>query len=339
MTIRMGQIGIGAWGSNVLRASNAAKRAQVLRACDASQAKVEAMATVYPNIDFTTDHNSLLTDPDLDAIIIATPAETHFELGKSALENGKHVFIEKPFVLNAKDGETLVALAEEKGLQLMVGHLLLYHPAYQDLKARVQSEDFGDLQYITSDRANLGTVRTHENVMWSFAPHDIAVVLYLMEEAPAQIKCTGSGFINSKIEDVCFLDLTFPSGRLAKIHVSWIYPRKIRHMSVVGTKQMIELDDTQLTDKIVIHNVGAEKKVADTGFTSRYEYESVTFRRGDTVFPQVPSGEPLRAEMQHFVDCIADNVEPQSSGRRSLDVIRILEKAEADLQAHRSAAS
>jgi predicted dehydrogenase len=331
--INLVQIGVGYWGGNLLRTFSSVKGARMRYVCDLNPGKQPSLEALHPNAVFCNDFLPLVNAADVDAAVIATPAPTHFEIAKAFLEAGKHCFIEKPFVLRVDHAEELVDIAEKKGLVLMVGHLLLYHPAYVELKARMQKPEFGEIRYLNSSRANLGIVRSNENVMWSFAPHDIALSLFLLEEKPTVVNATGQSFMQSGIEDVCFLTLGFPSGRLVHIHVSWMYPRKLRLLTAVGSKQMIEVDDAQINDKMAIYNIDALNhgpEVLAAGYSDRYLYESITFKRGDTVLPRVSGAEPLKLECQHFIDCIEERREPLSSGKASLEVVRIL--AEADLQ-------
>lgn len=336
--IGLAQIGVGYWGGNLLRSFNTVEGATLRRICDGDGSKLAGIVRQFPNAICTTDHADLVAACDVDAVVIATPAPTHYELARTFLTAGKHVFVEKPFVLDLGEAETLVELAARKGLVLMVGHLLLYHPAYVELKRRCALPEFGELRYLVSERASLGIVRANENVLWSFAPHDIALALYLIEEAPSEIQATGQAYIQRGIEDVCFLTLRFPSGRMAQIHVSWMFPRKVRLLTAVGSSQMIQVDDAEMNDKMAIFNIDADgRKAADVGangYSDRYQYETITFKRGDTVLPRISGAEPLKLECQHFVDCIRDRHEPVSSGRASLNVVRIL--AEADRQLRRA---
>ncbi|MBF0267988.1 MAG: Gfo/Idh/MocA family oxidoreductase [Alphaproteobacteria bacterium] len=332
--IGLAQIGVGYWGGNLLRSFNSVEGGLLRRICDDDSAKSAKLARQYPNAVITSDFRDLLKASDVDAVAIATPAPTHYDLARAFLEAGKHVFVEKPFVLDLGQAEELTELAARKNLVLMVGHLLLYHPAYVELKRRVALPEFGDLRYVVSERASLGIIRTNENVMWSFAPHDIALALFLINETPCEIQAMGQAYMQRGIEDVCFLTLRFPSGRMAQIHVSWMFPRKVRLLTAVGSSQMIQVDDAEMNDKMAIFNIDADgRKAADAGsggYADRYQYETITFKRGDTILPRISGAEPLKLECQHFVDCIKNGSEPVSSGRASLDVVRIL--AEADRQ-------
>jgi predicted dehydrogenase len=334
--IGLAQIGVGYWGGNLLRSFNSVEGGALKRICEGDPAKLAKLARQYPNAVLCSDHNELIAASDVDAVVIATPAPTHFGLAHAFLEAGKHVFVEKPFVLDLGEAETLVELAARKNLVLMVGHLLLYHPAYVELKRRAQLPEFGELRYVVSERASLGIIRSNENVMWSFAPHDIALSLFLINETPSEIQAMGQAYMQSGIEDVCFLTLRFPSGRMAQIHVSWMFPRKVRLLTAVGSRQMIQVDDAEMNDKMAIFNIDADgQKAADagsSGYADRYQYETITFKRGDTVLPRISGAEPLKLECQHFVDCIREGREPVSSGRASLDVVRILAEAERQLK-------
>lgn len=334
--IGLAQIGVGYWGGNLLRAFNAVDGAALRMVCDGDAAKTSKLAKQYPGVSIVADYKDLLTAPGIDAVAIATPAPTHYDLARAFLEAGKHVFVEKPFVLDLGQAEKLVELAARKNLVLMVGHLLLYHPAYVELKRRTLLPEFGELRYVVSERASLGIIRSNENVMWSFAPHDIALALYFINETPCEIQAMGQAYMQKGIEDVCFLTLRFPSGKMAQIHVSWMFPRKVRLLTAVGSSQMIQVDDAEMNDKMAIFNIDADgRKAPDAGaggYADRYQYETITFKRGDTVLPRISGAEPLKLECQHFVDCIRDGKEPVSSGRASLDVVRILSEADRQLR-------
>ena len=334
--INLAQVGIGYWGSNLLRVFSDLDGARLRVACDIQVEKHSGLVKKYSDVRFIADYRPLLEDPGIDAVIVATPAETHYAIAKEFLTHGKHVFVEKPFVLDLAHAEELVELADSVGRVLMVGHLLLYHPAYVELRRRVHSLDFGDLHYVVAARASLGQVRQNENVLWSFAPHDVALLLQLIEEKPVRMTAMGQAFTQPGIEDVCFLTMLFPSGRMAHIHTSWMFPRKVRLLTAVGSKQMIEVDDTRLSDKMVIYQVDSQgpdlARLNSRGYTDRYQYEAVTFKRGDTLIPYIDDTEPLKLECQHFVDCIREEKEPLTSGKASLEVVRTLAAAQQIIQ-------
>ena len=334
--INLAQIGIGYWGSNLMRVFGDLDGARLRVVCDLKVEKHSNLVKKHSDVQFIADYKSLLENPDIDAVIVATPAETHYAIAREFLTHGKHVFVEKPFVLDVAHAEELVELADSEGRVLMVGHLLLYHPAYVELMKRIRSKDFGDLHYVVAVRASLGQVRQNENVLWSFAPHDIALLLQIIDEKPARMTAMGQAFTQPGIEDVCFLTMLFPSGRMGHIHTSWMFPRKVRLLTAVGSKQMIEVDDTRLSDKMIIHQVGSEKfglaGLNSSGYADRYQYETITFKRGDTLLPHIDDTEPLKLECQHFVDCIRDKKEPLTSGRASLEVVRTLAAAQQILK-------
>ncbi|SRR5581483_6563226 len=330
--LRIGQLGLGQWGGTLLRAFNSTEGAALTTACDADRRQFASLASTYPKVEFVTDPAELLDSPTIDALVIATPAETHYELAKAAILAGKHVFVEKPFVLDLKQAQELVELADRRSLVLMVGHLLLYHPAYVELKRRVHQPEFGDLYYLTSERCNLGRIRSNENVMWSFAPHDVALILWILEERPQLVRAVGRAYLQPHIEDVCFMEMHFASGRFAHVHTSWLFPRKVRTFTAVGSRQLIDVDDTQLSNKMTVVEVTSSIRPDLAPYEDRYHYELATFRRGDTLIPQLDNSEPLALECAEFVQSIRDRRQPLTSGQASLSVVDVLSAAQLSLR-------
>ena len=324
--VRIGVAGLGGWGKNVVRCFSRAKGAELRMICDAGEKALSAQAPLYPAAEATTDFNALLANAELDAIALATPAPTHFALGMRVLEAGKHLFVEKPMTLSAADAEALVAAADRQGKTLMVGHLLEYHPAVAWMKDYLDSGALGAPFYMYSQRLNLGTVRSDENALWSLAPHDISVALYLFGMAPDVVSANGASYLQPGIEDVVFVHLHFPDGRTAQIHVSWLDPHKERKMVLVGAKTMVVFDDMSPMEPIRVYNKGAVVPEPDAGPTP------VTVRHGDVLIPHFAGGEPLLTECQHFIDAIRQGATPRSDGRDGLRVVRVLEAADASLK-------
>ncbi len=327
MAIRIAQIGIGNWGKNLLRTLFSLPDVEVPVIAELDPELREEARKQYPGLQTVESAEQVLADPNVDAVVIATPPRTHYELASQALRNGKHVFVEKPITLAAEDAERLVKQAEETGLTLMVGHILEYHPAFLRMKELIDAGDLGEVLYAYSTRVNLGVVRRDENALWSFAPHDISVILWFFGETPSRIQCTGRAYLQPGVEDVVFLNLAFPSGKLAHIHVSWLDPHKVRRLTLVGSQKMAVLDDMQAMEKIRIYDKGVEFKGGFLGYG-----EDLTLRFGDIVVPYVKMQEPLRLELQHFVDCVRTGSRPRSDGYNGLRVVRVLQAAQQSLE-------
>jgi len=317
--IILGQVGVGYWGPNLLRNFQTLPTARVKTLCDLNGEALARAGGRYPGLLRTTEYADLLRDPEIGAIVVSSSATTHYRLAQAALEAGKHVFVEKPIALREDEAEILIRLADERGLVLMVGHLLLYHPAVTRLKELLDSGQLGDIYYLYSERRNLGKVRHDENAMWSLAPHDIAVALYLLGEMPAAVSAQGQAYLQPGIEDTVFFTLRFADGRLAHSHVSWLDPHKVRRLTVVGSRQMAIFDDVEPSEKLRIYDKGVDR-------TPEYDSygDALTLRFGDIYVPHMEMQEPLRLECQHFVDCVTHGRRPLSDGRNGLAVLRVL---------------
>ncbi len=327
--LRVGFVGFGYWGPNVLRNLDRLSDVDVVAACDASADNLTRLRATYPHIE-TTDELDALLDParELDAVVIATSAPTHASLATRVLEAGLHCFVEKPLTLSSADAERLVALAEEKDRVLMVGHLMVYHGAIEWIRDYIASGELGEVRYVYFQRLNLGKVRADENSFWSLAPHDISIALHLLDEAPVSVSANGADYLRDGVHDVVFANLMFESGKMVNVHVSWLDPHKVRRMTVVGSKKMLVFDDMEATDKIWIYDKGVEP-------TEAMAYgEDLTLRFGDITVPYVALSEPLAAEMGHFAECCRTGATPRSSGVDGLQVVRVLEGVDASLEAH-----
>jgi predicted dehydrogenase len=312
-------IGVGGWGSNILRALTRIDSVRLTHVCDINPGRRGALSGQYPGIDFIEDPGLLVKSPDIDAVLIATPAPTHAGLAERFLGAGKAVFVEKPMTLSLKDAERLTKLSEKDGAPpLMVGHLLVHHPATKMISDIISRGEIGEIYYMYTKRLNLGVVRKDENVLWSLAPHDISIVLFLMGETPESIAVQGSAYLNKRVEDVAFMTLFFPGDRMAQIHVSWLDPHKERKAVVVGSKKMLVFDDMEANEKVRIYDKGAQVK-ATANFV-----ESISIRHGDISIPLVPTQEPLMVEIRHFVDCVMNKKRPISDARQGLEVVRVL---------------
>ena len=321
MTVNVGQAGLGHWGKNLVR--NFDELADLTWICDSDEARRAEFGARYPNARVTASFEEMLADDDLQAVVIATPVPTHHPLAKQALEAGKHVFVEKPPAMRAAEMEELVGLAEERGLVLMPGHLLLYHPGVQKLKELVDSGQLGDVLCVYGNRQNLGIIRTNENALWSLGVHDLSVILYLIGEQPSQAIANGNAFLNAGVEDVVFCYLQFPSGKIAHMHLSWLDPHKMRKITVVGRDKMVVFDDMELERKVTVY----EKAPWEPAGT----YGEWRTRTGDIFSPKIPNDEPLRLEMQHFLDLVEGRGDALEAARDGAVVVRALEQLQNSL--------
>ncbi len=321
-------IGTGDWGANLLRNFAALPSVRVTAVCDADRERLARAGGVVPQAKAVTDARELLDIPGLEAVAIAAPAPVHGRLARMFLEAGKDVYVEKPFTLDVVEAEELVALAEAKGRVLMVGHLLEHHPAVAKLKAMIEAGELGRVQYVYSQRVNLGRVRSDENALWSFAPHDLSVMLYLMGGEPEDVSARGQAFLQPGIEDVVFTYLRWADGRMAHAHVSWLDPHKVRRFTVVGSKRMAVFDDMEPAEKVRIYDKGVDPRQGEfVDFA-----HSLTVRQGDVWIPRIDGNEPLRIECQHFAACVRSRKTPLTDGRDGLRVVRVLAAAQASLE-------
>ena len=325
-SIGLAQIGLGAWGKNLLRNFAAQPGASLKLVCDSDAAAREAMSRQYPGVAACNDPAEVFARDDVGAVIIATPPASHYQLAMAAIDAGKDVFVEKPLVLSSADGERLVQAAEAAGRILMVGHIMIHHPATARLKQYIDTGELGQIYYVYARRVNLGKVRDIENAMWSFAPHDLSLIVYLLGQRPTRVSAVGQAYLQQGIEDVAFVTLQFPGGTLAHVHTSWLDPHKDRNMTIVGSKKMILFDDTQTTEKIKVYDKGVEKSM---DYSTYGEYLSL--RTGDIVIPKIETSEPLAAECRHFLEAVRTRTPPRSDGRSGLEVLRILEAAQKSM--------
>ncbi|MGM0578683.1 MAG: Gfo/Idh/MocA family protein [Myxococcota bacterium] len=327
-------VGAGYWGQNLVR--NMAQLERLAAVVDSSAAVRERMARLYPKTHVTGDLDEVLADPDVGAVMVVVPSSRHHDVARRALRADKHVYVEKPISLSVEEGEDLVRLAEERDRRLMVGHLLLYHPCVEWLKRRVDEGELGDILYLSSQRVNLGKVRSDENAMWSLAPHDVSVALHLLEESPTHVAAQGFSWIQQRqgIEDVVFLTLRFPDGRAAQIHVSWLDPQKKRFLSIVGTRKMATFDDMQASEKVRVLDKGVDGTEALDDAPSYESYgDLLTLRQGDILIPHIPMREPLRAQCEHFLHAVDTGARPLSDGRSGVEVLKVLRAGQQSLEA------
>jgi predicted dehydrogenase len=325
--VRLAVIGAGYWGPNLIRNFYGINRESIRFVCDQDTTALGKLRSSLPGVEFVSDHNLVLNSSEVDAVVIATQPASHFALSKEALEKGKHVFVEKPLALHANEAEELLSLSRSKNRVLMVGHLLRYHPAVKLLKDYVEKGELGEIFYIYSTRVNLGKVRHDENALWSFAPHDIAVIIYLMGCKPISVSAVGQSYLRTGVEDVVFLTVLFEGNRMAHIHVSWLDPHKIRKLTVVGNKKMAVFDDMEASEKIRIYDKGVDYSPGVKSYT-----EAVSLRVGDILIPRVQMKEPLRIECEHFIECVEHGKRPLTDAEEGVVVVRVLEGAQESMR-------
>ncbi len=327
--LSIGVVGYGYWGPNLVRNFKAVPNCKVPVVCDLNQARLKHLQNVYPDVAPETDFPRFLSEYALDAVIVATPVRHHFPLAKASLLAGKHTFIEKPMASSSAECEELIALAEERHLTLMVGHTFLYSPPVQKVVEIIRNGDIGEIRYINCRRLNLGLFQKDINVAWDLAPHDIAIILHILGETPTMINCQGNAHVTPGIEDVTNMSLSFRKERFATIQSSWLEPRKVREITIVGTRRMIVYDDLQTIEKVRIYDTRVERPPFYDTF-AQFQY---SYHYGDSYIPHVPQEEPLKALAHHFVECIHTGRRPRTSGSDGLHLVRILEAASASLHA------
>lgn len=319
-TVRVGVVGCGYWGRNLVR--NFHELGALAAVCDVDSGNLEEMRRTYSV--FATPHfEEMLAMPEVQAVVIAAPAARHYELAKKAMQSGKDVFVEKPLALHVEEGAELVEMARKHSRILMVGHLLQYHPAIVELRRLLEIGELGRIEYISSSRLNLGKLRTEEDILWSFAPHDIAAVLHLLGESPSTVAAQGASYLNHPISDVTLTILGFKSGVKAHIFVSWLHPFKEQKLVIVGNHKMAVFDDTQAENKLVLypHKIEWVNRVP-------------VARKAEGEVVNLSSEEPLRIECQHFLECVRDRKTPQTDGESALSVLRVLHAAGQSVRDH-----
>jgi predicted dehydrogenase len=317
MTLRVGVLGAGYWGPNLVRNLSEAPGAEPVAVADLAPERLEAIRKRFPAVRVTTDHRDVLDDPKIDAVCIATPVATHRKLAEEAFAAGKHVFVEKPLAGTVAEAEAIVRAAERAGKTLMVGHTFVYNPAVVAVKKILDADGIGRVNYIDSQRVNLGLHQFDINVLWDLGPHDVSITLYWLGEEPEWVQCTGACFVQPGIEDVVFLLIGFPSGAIAHAHLSWLAPSKVRTMTVIGSQKMVVYDDVQAVEKVKVYDQGVDKLSGDELRRS--------YRSGDIYSPRVPVDEALQIEMRHFIECVRHGTKPRSDGEAGLRVVRVLE--------------
>jgi len=323
--IRMGVIGCGYWGPNLLRNFHNNPEVELVAIAELDPKRLEQVGQMYPTVKKYSDHREIINDTSIDAVVVATPVSTHFPLGMEVIESGKHLFIEKPMAASSEECRKLNDAADKGGRVIMVGHTFLFSPAVRKIQEYMKNGDLGEVFYVSITRVNLGIFQKDVNVVWDLAPHDVAMLNHLFGANPKVVSANGRSYVQKDkgIEDVAFVTLEYPGNQIANVHVSWLDPNKIRKMTFVGSKQMLVYDDVDPTEKIKLYDKGVEIQQHYDNFG---EFQ-LTLRSGDIYVPRVDTVEPLKIEAQHFVDVIKGEAEAISSGHHGLEVVEVLEKA------------
>jgi predicted dehydrogenase len=324
--LRVALVGYGYWGPNLARNFHQLGDAELAYVVDTDPAALEKAARLY-GCRTAQQLAEVLADPAVDAVVVATPARTHYAVARAALAAGKHVLVEKPLTMDVAEGEELNALAQARGLTLMVGHVFEFNPAVRYVRQAIEKGELGDIYYLYSRRVNLGRVQSDVNALWSIAPHDISIAIYLLDQMPEAVRCQGASCLNGQVEDVIFLTLFFPNNLLCHVHASWLDPSKTREMTVVGSRKMIVYDDVSAEGKVRVYDKGAFRKGEVTYGDFQYKLHS-----GDILIPRLDMREPLQEECAHFAACIRTGARPITDGENGLRVLRVLAAAQRSLE-------
>ena len=332
--IKVAVIGCGYWGPNIIRNVDQLPEASLAAVCDLSQERLTYVKEHYPAVEVSDDVESIVSHPGIEAVILTTPAHNHFALAQTALKHGKHVLVEKPLAQTSGECRKLIDLAAARKRVLMVGHTFLYNGAVRKLKEFVDGNELGDIYYIYCSRLNLGRIRSDINAMWNFAPHDVSIILYLLEKRPVRVSAKGKSYIQPGIEDVVFMHLDFDDGVSAMIHISWLDPSKVRRMTLVGSKKMVVYDDVSRDAKIVVYDKGIDKvNISDSlGAFENFGEFQLRLRAGDMYVPEIDFVEPLKVECAHFIHCIKTGEKPLTDGEEGCRVVSVLEAAQTSLK-------
>ena len=324
--LKLGVVGAGTWGRNHVRTAASLADAELAAVCDTDAQVRGRLERQYPGAHVTGDLADLLGR--VDAVVIASPAATHARIALQCVEAGKPCLVEKPFALSTRDAEAVARAGSGRGVPVLAGHLLVFHPAVERLRSLVQEGELGRIYYLYGLRVNLGQVRADENALWSFGPHDVSVALYLLGEAPVRVAAHGKSYLQPKVEDVVFLAMEFGSGVLAHVQLSWLDPHKERKLTVVGAKKMVVFDDMEAREKLRIYDKGVERPPEYGSYG-----EALSIREGDIFIPKIPNVEPLAAELGHFVRVARGAEPPRASAQDGVGVVRVLEAATQSLAA------
>jgi predicted dehydrogenase len=320
--VGIGMAGAGRWGRHLLRNFATLPASDLRWICDADDAVLAERAAGLPTARPTTDFDDLLADPELEAVVLATPVPTHHDLARRALEAGKHVFVEKPMTFSAAEARDLREVVQRTGRTLMVGHLLRYHPGVVKLRELIEAGELGDVRYVYGNRVNLGTIRPDENALWSLGVHDVSVVLHLLGDEPDEVSARGECYVRPNVQDVVFGYIHFPGGQIGHLHLSWLDPDKLRRMTVVGTRKMVVFDDMEPDRKVTVHDKGE----------IRMPEGAISTHTGDVWSPRIDMTEPLRIECEHFLECVRTGAEPRTGVEEGVRVVEVLEAMQRSLE-------
>lgn len=326
--IELGLVGAGHWGPNIVHSVQGTGRGVVKWLCDLDTARMQKVAERHPDVRTTSSLDDVLADDAVSGVVIATPTNTHFELSRRALEAGKHVLVEKPLTADAAESRALIELAAKVDRVLMVGHVFEYNASIRALKKLVDSGELGEIHYMSFSRTNLGPVRTDVNALWDLASHDVSIMVYLMGGSPIDVSARGQAYLNANVEDAAFATFSFPDGVLAHVNVSWLNPRKVRQITVVGDKKMAVWDDLNLQHPIEVYDRHVEVPEVTDSFL---DYKT-TVVDGGVYMPNIRPNQPLQAECEHFLECIQSGAQPQSDGASGLRVVLALEAATTSMR-------
>jgi len=321
--MHIGVVGCGYWGPNLIRNLLENRKCSSVTVCDLNPEHLGQARQRFPTIRCCGSLDELLSDPEIEAILIATPVSTHHRLAKAALRAGKHTFVEKPLTATSREAEDLIREAERAGVALMVGHTFEYSPAVLKIKEILDSGSLGEIYYISSIRVNLGIHQRDVSVVWDLAPHDLSMIFFWLGEHPSAVAMTGGAFVQPLISDVAFINLQFESGKIANIQSSWLSPRKLRQTTIVGSHKMLIYDDTNAMERVKVFDRGVEFKDPNT-----FNEFTLTYRTGDIVSPHIAATEPLQLEMEHFLECALTGATPRTDGASGLRVVQTLEAIE-----------
>jgi predicted dehydrogenase len=325
--IKIGVIGYGYWGPNIIRNFAQTDGVSVTMCCDSNPDRVKRAKSQYPYLETTTDINQALRSPNVDAVAIVTPVATHYEFARKALEEGKHVLVEKPLTASVAEAESLLEISRKRKLTLMVDHTFIFTGAVRKMKEIVESGEVGNLYYFDSVRINLGLFQKDVNVLWDLAPHDIAILEHLVDERPASVCANGASHFGNGVEDVAYMTLYYQSGLIAHFHNNWIAPVKVRSTLVCGSKKMIVYDDMEISEKVKVYDRGVEVKTPE-----EVRSALVSYRMGDMWAPKLETTEALKLMTGEFVDCVSTGRTPVTNGVNGLDVVKILEASEMSIK-------
>jgi predicted dehydrogenase len=345
MTVNLALVGLGYWGPNLARNLAIVSGGRLHTLCDSRADRLDHLARQYPGAAARASFGEVLDDPDVHAVVLSTPAGTHFELAKAALEAGKHVLVEKPMAKTSAECRELIALAGARGRTLMVGHVFLFNAAVERIRTYIESGELGDIHYVYSQRLNLGQVYRDVNALWNFAPHDLSILQYWLGATPVRVQARGYAYVQPTVEDVVFMTLDYPDNVGANVHISWLDPLKVRRMTVVGSRKMVVYDEVDPERRVVLYDrgidegppgaMGAPRPRRSLGRYETFGEYQLMLRAGDVLIPRIDFVEPLRRQSQHFVDCIVEGRRPLTDGESGLAVVEALEAAQRAIETGR----